>query len=449
MQKEVLERLPKYGMRKLSVGLVSCFLRYGIVSSPTIVSAQVIEGTSADSELQYIQEDIQRHKTNTVVSNSTDNEIMNKDNVNNTKVIENSQSIKPESTPELGNRNMITNSNYSMNETSSLGNRNLEMSDNNISNPVKASQDNNKVEKIVTNETKTPDNSNQVGDIDNTVLDSEGNFIGKEDGSVSLDGNKDIASKEDFDKAITVDEFNEKVRAEKEAEYKAEKENNYNKRREIDNLIEDRAKMRSDDMINQFQEDFKNDLKELDKYGHYGMQLSVPKSDIYKIDKDSVLRYYNEYEWRVDGKGNSYKIYPHRENYNIINIKSKNIIFDKGVDNAIYFHLIYNKPSRGGSQELDDYIKNSNLENRLNDFFYNYRDQYYTLDKKYYDDLEKEKTEIDEKNRKLEDKIRFNKNKKYAEIKEEDLRPKNIEIIKDPTIWEGSLGGKDIQKMVI
>lgn len=68
MQKEVSERLPKYGMRKLSVGLVSCFLGYGIISNPTIVNAQVIEGTSVDSELQYIQEDIQRHKANTVVS---------------------------------------------------------------------------------------------------------------------------------------------------------------------------------------------------------------------------------------------------------------------------------------------------------------------------------------------------------------------------------------------
>lgn len=104
MQEGVLERSPKYGMRKLSVGLVSCFLGYGIISSPTVVNAQVIEGTSADSELRYIQEDIQRHKTNTVVSNSTDNEVMNKYNVNNTRVIENSRSIKPNPAPKLGNR---------------------------------------------------------------------------------------------------------------------------------------------------------------------------------------------------------------------------------------------------------------------------------------------------------------------------------------------------------
>lgn len=138
MQKEVSERLPKYGMRKLSVGLVSCFLGYAIMSSPTVVNAQVIEGTSSESELRYIQEDIQRHKTNTVVSNSTDNEVMNKNNVNNTKVIENTQSIKPKSLPELGNRNMVTNSNYSVNSPADLGNRSLEISNNNISSPVAA-----------------------------------------------------------------------------------------------------------------------------------------------------------------------------------------------------------------------------------------------------------------------------------------------------------------------
>lgn len=243
MQKEVSERSPKYGMRKLSVGLVSCFLGYAIISNPTVVNAQVIEGTSADSELRYIQEDIQRHKTNTVVSNSTDNEVMNKDNVNNTKVIENSQSTKPNPAPKLGNRNMVTNSNYSMDEPSNLGNRDLEISANNISSPVKASQ-NNKVEKIVTDETKTPDNRGKVGNIDGSVLNSEGNFIGKEDGSVSISGNTDIASKEDLDKKVTVDEFNEKTRAEKETEYKAEISENEKKIKEINGSIKQNLQKR-------------------------------------------------------------------------------------------------------------------------------------------------------------------------------------------------------------
>ena len=237
MQKEVLERSPKYGMRKLSVGLVSCFLGYAIMSNPTVVNAQVIEGTSADPELQYIQEDIQRHKTNTVVSNSTNNEVMNKDNVNNTKVIENTQSIKPEYTPELGNRNIVTNSNYSVNRSADLGNRVLEISNDNISSPVTAAQNNNRIEKLVTDKIKTPDESKKVGDIDNTVLDSEGNFVGKENGSVSLGGNKDIASKEDLDKETTVDEFNEKTRVEKEAELEAKIEENKKKIEENKNKI--------------------------------------------------------------------------------------------------------------------------------------------------------------------------------------------------------------------
>ena len=270
MQKEVSERSPKYGMRKLSVGLVSCFLGYAIMSSPTIVNAQVIEGTSADSELRYIQEDIQRHKTNIVVSNSTDNEVMNKDNVNNTKVIENSQSIKPNPAPKLGNRNMVTNSNYSMDEPSNLGNRDLEISDNNISSPVKASQ-NNKVEKIVTDETKTPDNRDKVGNIDGSVLNSEGNFIGKEDGSVSISGNKDIASKEDLDKKVTVDEFNEKTRAEKETEYKAEISENEKKIKEINDSIKQNLQERKKELINNFEKTFKDDLVELEKYDKYGM----------------------------------------------------------------------------------------------------------------------------------------------------------------------------------
>lgn len=217
MQKEVSERSPKYGMRKLSVGLVSCFLGYAIMSNPTVVNAQVIEGTSADSELRYIQEDIQRHKTNTVVSNSTDNEVMNKDNVNNTKVIENTQSIKPKHTPELGNRNIVTNSNYSANRPTNLGNRGLEISNNSISSPVAAAQNNNRVEKLVTDETKTPDESKKIGEIDNTVINENNEFIGKENGQLSLSGDKDIASKEDLDKEKTVDEFNKKAHIEKKS----------------------------------------------------------------------------------------------------------------------------------------------------------------------------------------------------------------------------------------
>lgn len=42
-------RRPRYGTRKLSVGLVSCVLGYCIFMSPTVVSAQVEEGSEAAS----------------------------------------------------------------------------------------------------------------------------------------------------------------------------------------------------------------------------------------------------------------------------------------------------------------------------------------------------------------------------------------------------------------
>lgn len=436
MQKEVSERSPKYGMRKLSVGLVSCFLGYAIMSSPTIVNAQVIEGTSADSELRYIQEDIQRHKTNTVVSNSTDNEVMNKDNVNNTRVIENSRSIKPNPAPKLGNRNVVTNSNYSMDGPGNLGNRDLEISDDDISSPVKASQ-NNKVEKIVTDETKTSYNKDSVGDIDNTVLDSEGNFIGKEDGSVSISGNKDIASKEDFDKEKTVDEFNEKTRAEKEAEYRAEIDKNNKRIEDINKAIKERNQVRESDLINNFEKTFKNDLVELEKYDKFALVFShnikYDKNVKYELIKNFNWNHYYFIEDRyftVSGPG--------EEEYN--SFKSAAHIFSNGsfATDTDWFRFIYKKPSYGGSKELDDYVKNSNLYKRLNDFFSNYRDQYYALDKNYYDDSYKESTEIEEKNRKLEKNLYFNKNNFYAKIKEDNLRSNEIEIIKDPTIWEGS-----------
>ena len=40
-------RRPRYGTRKLSVGLVSCVLGYCIFMSPTVVSAQVEEGSES------------------------------------------------------------------------------------------------------------------------------------------------------------------------------------------------------------------------------------------------------------------------------------------------------------------------------------------------------------------------------------------------------------------
>ena len=42
-------RKPRYGTRKLSVGLVSCVLGYCIFLSPTVVSAQVADGEVSES----------------------------------------------------------------------------------------------------------------------------------------------------------------------------------------------------------------------------------------------------------------------------------------------------------------------------------------------------------------------------------------------------------------
>ena len=437
MQEGVLERSPKYGMRKLSVGLVSCFLGYGIISSPTVVNAQVIEGTSIDPELQYIQEDIQRHKTNTVVSNSTDNEVMNKNNVNNTKVIENTQSIKPKSTPELGNRNIVTNSNYSVNSPADLGNRSLEISNNSISSPVAAAQNNNRVEKLVTDETKTPNESKKVGDIDKTIINENNEFVGKENGQVSISGNKDIASKEDLDKEMTVDEFNKKARIEKKAELEVKIEENLEEIENINNDIDKRVQDRSEDLINNFKEAFKTDLEELDKYGDYGVKLSTnPK--YYEKSKGFSWDYYDYWEETYTPGGGRTIKYPNREQFNKIKLHAEEITYNKDTTGSVSFLLVYRKPDRGGSRELNEYIENSNLENRLNDFLNNYKDKYYALDKKYYDDLEKEITGIANKNKEMWDQIRSLVSKDYAYIKEEDLRPKTVEIIKDPTIWEGN-----------
>ena len=40
------DKKPRYGTRKLSVGLVSCMLGYFVFMSPTVVNAQAVEGAS-------------------------------------------------------------------------------------------------------------------------------------------------------------------------------------------------------------------------------------------------------------------------------------------------------------------------------------------------------------------------------------------------------------------
>lgn len=460
MQKEVSERSPKYGMRKLSVGLVSCFLGYAIISNPTAVNAQVIEGTSADSELRYIQEDIQRHKTNTVVSNSTDNEVMNKDNVNNTKVIENSQSTKPNPAPKLGNRNMVTNSNYSMDGSSNLGNRNLEISANNISSPVKASQ-NNKVEKIVTYETKTPDNRGKVGNIDGSVLNSEGNFVGKEDGSVSLGGNKDITSKEDLDKEKTVYEFNNKYRSEKTGEIKEgiEKERKDKKEQRLNLVTEmnDHYQSRAEEFLRDLETEFKDDIIEMRKLN--ADWAFVAENDVVNRDNDphTVIEPYYSYNL-IKGqnyyeRSSNYK--RHRREYINAdynkeeikdeyweNLRNGHIKFEKNqgyLNGGLRFLFAYKDGNYSDGSKLKEYIENNNIIERFDKIVDEFHTKNYEIDVKKLEEInlkyEKSKKEDDELWSKY---INSYDRTEYAKIKEESLRPKNIEIIEDPTIWEGN-----------
>ena len=233
---------PKYNLRKLSVGLVSCIVGYGSFAGPIFVQASEMKTQD--------QPTIDMSRGSAI----KDENILDMSNI--------FKSVPVTSGNAVSNTHHV----------------------------------NTKEEKVVTDETKTLENKDFISDIDNTVLDSEGNFVGKEDDSVSLGGNKDIASKEDLDKDKTVDEFNKKVRAEKEAEYKAEIEKNNNRLEEMNNLKEERIKTRSTNLIDEFKKSFKDDLIELDKYGHYGIELSVPNSDNYESSKNFDWDYYNYYE---------------------------------------------------------------------------------------------------------------------------------------------------------
>lgn len=157
-------RQPKYSMRKLSVGLVSCIVGYGIFGIPVFA------------------EKINNSQEGYAIIN-TERNIINNNPSNDTEELELSVS-------NIGNNMLLRSSSTERKEV------------------------------IVTDETKTPYNKENVGNIDNTILDLEDNFIGPEDGSVSISGNKEIANKEDLDKKKTVDEFNVKYRSEKTEEIK-------------------------------------------------------------------------------------------------------------------------------------------------------------------------------------------------------------------------------------
>lgn len=298
---------------------------------------------------------------------------------------------------------------------------------------------NEKQEVEVTDETKTPDESDKVSDIDETVINKSGEFIGKENGQTSLSGDKDIASKEDLDKKVTVDEFNEKTRAEKEAELNSKISENEKKIEEINDSIKERNQTRKDDLINQFENTFKDDLKALEKYDYYGITFSG--NNYYGFDSSKIgYEKSHNMDWdyyyvRNNSNDPHTDMFLNKDKYS--GISRRDYIYNEKT-NMHYFIFAYKKPNYGGSKELDDYVEKHNLLGRLDAFFDSYKDKYYALDKKYYGDSINEEFEINEKNRKLENNLHFNRNKFYAKITEDTLRPNKVEIIKDPTIWEGS-----------
>lgn len=146
---------------------------------------------------------------------------------------------------------------------------------------------------------------------------------------------------------------------------------------------------------------------ELEKYDNYGMKFSNYNNYnevFYENSKNMDWEYY--YYKKEPGNlflPNAYQ-YKNFERHDFA-------IGNYTTETLAYFTFVYKKPYYGGSQELDDYVKNSSLHSRLTEFFAKYREDYYALDKKYYDDLIEERREITDKNRELEDNLYLNKRK--------------------------------------
>lgn len=352
---------------------------------------------------------------------------------------------------EISNNNNVSNDN----STNDVTNDSLEISEKVPKESVKASVEKEEVD--VTDETKTPDESNKVGEVDETVINKSNEFVGKENGQTSLSGDKDIASKKDLDEKKTVDEFNEKTRAEKEAEYKAEIEKS--KQKIADNQKEANAyrNNRVSEIVEDIKQDFQKDLDELNKYD--GWMLRFSNIDEHTNDKQIYFKASNNFNESEYDKTETYKSwggsnyvtdyrFTNRENYKRINKEvfpsathwEKDAYgFKSKVDfkvNSVIFDFAYTDSDT--SDEFKDYIKRSNLIERLNSKFSTIYNNDYAKDRKYVQDKEDIHVKLYEEKSDLEDKLRFNKNKFYAKITEDNLRSNKVEIIKDPTIWEGS-----------
>lgn len=314
-----------------------------------------------------------------------------------------------------------------------------------------------KKEKIVTDETKTADKSGEVQDIDSSILDERRAFIGNEDGSVSLSGNKEIASKENLNRAITVDEFNEKARAEKEAELKPKIEKS--KYKIVDNQKETIAYRdnRVSEIIEDIKQDFQKDLDELNKYD--GWMLRFSNINAYTDDKQIYFEAsnnfnkseYDETETYETWGGSEYTTnyrFANRKNYKRINkdvfpfILKGQVYYDGLYFNSdfkvneIVFDFAYKDSDT--SDEFKDYIEKSNLIERLNNKISMIYNDNYAKDRKYLQDKKDNYIRLYKEKSDLEYELEQTRNKKYAKITEEPIVPKTVEIVKDDSIWNGN-----------
>ena len=339
--------------------------------------------------------------------------------------------------------------------TNDASNNSLEVSEDVPKESVKATAE--KEEVNVTDETKTPDKSDKVGEVDETVINKSNEFVGKENGQTSLSGNKDIAAKKDLDKEKTVDEFNEKTRAEKDAEYKAEIEKSKQKIADNQKEVNAYRDNRVSEIVEDIKQDFQKDLDELNKYD--GWMLRFSNIDEYTNDKQIYFKASNNFNESEYDKTETYESwagsnyvtdyrFTNRENYKRINkeVFPSAIHWEKvtyGSDSKVDFKVksaIFDFAYKDSdtSDEFKDYIKKSNLIERLNSKLSAIYNNDYAKDRKYVQDKKDIHVKLYEEKSDLEDKLRFNKNKFYAKITEDNLRSDKVEIIKDPTIWEGS-----------
>ena len=327
-------------------------------------------------------------------------------------------------------------------------------------------------EKIVTDKTKTPDESDKVADIDKTVIDGDGEFVGKENRQTSLSGNKDIAKKEDLNRAITVDEFNKQSNANAKAKLEAEILNNEKKIKENKNKIKELEKLSNDYIDNrtkiiadEFKDTFNDDFSALmgsqyewafaisNSYIYYEFTGLNKKEVYYQIGKLGPIRDYDESKYHFSNKTFSYI-----DGNNIKEVIGPSIEHDIFRQKSINIGINYitERLEQSYDPEKDDvfdtfeqtksaeYIDNNKLIERMNDKFEEIKNKYYYDDKEKLDSwysqakiLNEENEKLRSKNADLKYRVQY-ENNTYARITQETIIPKTVEIVKDDSIWSGN-----------